>query len=306
MDRIILIFGPTACSKSRIAINVATRFGCEIINADSRQFFKYMKIGTASPTDEDTKKVPHHLYNILEPDETINAGRFKNFADVKIQQIISRGKIPILVGGTGLYIRVLKGGIARIPEIPSEIRLRVKHQIETDGLKKCYEYLEKIDKEYASIIKSNDRHRIERAIEVYLTTGFPFSSYHKEHNFKKSCYRTISINILPPKSLIDKRITIRTREIYKNGILEEARFLMENGYTSAHSFNAIGYREAISYLKGEIDLNKAIEATEIRTRQYAKRQITWFKREEGRTFTDPEKEDDIFEFINKELLNVQN
>lgn len=304
MERIVLIYGPTASSKSRIALLLAERLGGEIINADSRQFFKYMRIGTASPTDDHIRRLPHHLYNIIEPDKAINAGMFKRLADEKIREILSRGRIPLVVGGTGLYLKVLKYGIAEIPPIPQDIRSSVVERIKRDGLSSCYRFLKEIDSEYSNTIKPNDRQRIQRALEVYLTTGKKFSSFHKSHGFSERCYQTVSINILPPKPLLYERIDRRTRDIFRDGILDETRFLIERGYTSSHPLTAIGYKEALSYLKGEIKLNEAIETTSRRTRQYAKRQITWFKRGDGHVFNDPDDIEKIVEITYRELRNV--
>lgn len=304
MDRIVLIYGPTASSKSRIALLLAERLGGEIINADSRQFFRYMRIGTASPTDDDIRRLPHHLYNILEPDEVINAGIFKRLADEKIRDILNRGRIPLVVGGTGLYIKVLKHGIAEVPQIPQEIRSSVIERIKSEGLHSCYRFLKEIDSEYSDTIKPNDRQRIQRALEVYLTTGKKFSSFHKSHGFSEQRYQTVSINIFPPRPLLYERIDRRTRDIFRDGILDETRFLIEKGYTSSHPLTAIGYKEALSYLRGETELTKAIETASLRTRQYAKRQITWFRRENGLVFNDPDEIEKIIEIAYRELKNV--
>ncbi len=297
MGKIILIFGPTASSKSKIAIEIAQRYNGEIINSDSRQFFKYMEIGTASPTREDLKDATHHLYNILEPDQPINAGLFIKMADERIKDIFSRGKIPIVVGGTGLYLKTLIKGIAQIPDIPESIRSEIKEMITLKGISFCYDLLKEKDPDYAKIISPSDRQRIERALEVIIFTNEKFSTFHLNHQFRKDRYENISIGIMPERKAIYERINKRTADIFRNGIIEETEFLIKNGYIRTSAFNAIGYLEAYRYLKKEMTLNEAIETTALRTRHYAKRQITWFKKAEGKLFSDPDNIEKILEYF---------
>lgn len=299
MHKIIVLYGPTASQKSKIAIDISEKFSCEIINADSRQFFKYMEIGTASPTSEDKKMVAHHLYNILNPDEKINAGRFVKMADEKIKEIISRDRIPLIVGGTGLYIKSLLKGIAPIPEIPEQFRKSAKEMIKDKGTAFCYEYLKRNDPEYANKISPADTQRIERALEVLLFTNKGFSQFHRNHKFAENRYEHISICIIPARDLLYERINRRTVEIFKKGIIEETEFLIKNGFIDSHAFNAIGYYEAYKYINNELDLNEAINITAQRTRQYAKRQITWFKHSDGKIFTNIEIIDDILNYIER-------
>jgi len=304
MKRIIVIAGPTASNKSRIAIDVASRFDGEIINADSRQFFKYMLVGTASPSERDRKLIPHHLYNIFEPNFKINAGLFIRLADERIDDIIQRGKIPVLVGGTGLYLKSLIRGIADIPEIPAETTQSVKETIREKGLKYCYDLLKSIDPEYTNKISPSDTQRIERALEVFYATGERFSAFHNRHNFKQKRYDDISITIMPPREILYQRINDRTREIFNSGIIEETRYLLQNGYADSQALDAIGYQEALRYINDRIPLQMAIEETSQRTRNYAKRQITWFRKFEAIQCKSIEDIEGIIDIISKRLRDA--
>jgi len=304
MRYIVVIAGPTASNKSRIAIEVALRLNGEIVNADSRQFFKYMRIGTASPTDEEKRIVPHHLYNIFDPSYKVNAGLFVRMADETIEEICQRGSLPIIVGGTGLYLKALLYGIAEIPDIPSEVRKKVRDTIDTKGLEYCYGILSSIDPQYSQKISPSDRQRIERALEVYYATGERFSEFHKRHRFREKRYNDISIKIMPPRESLYKRINERTRLIFNSGIIEEARYLIENGYIDSFALDAIGYEEAYKYITNKISLTEAIEETAKRTRNYAKRQMTWFKRFEGVEFKSIDDIENIIQIVKNSITKV--
>ncbi len=297
MSRIITISGPTASYKSKIAIEVAKRFSGEIINADSRQFFRYMEIGTASPTAEEKGEVPHHLYNILDPYDKINAGLFVRIADEKITEILRRSRIPVIVGGTGLYLKALIKGMAQIPEIPEDVRIKVREMIEKEGTEKCHRYLAEKDSDYAAKISPFDRQRIERALEVILFTNEKFSMFHQNHGFIRNRYDSVPICIMPPRKLLYERINRRTRDIFNKGIIDETKYLLSNNYRDSPAFNAIGYYETYRFLNSEISLSEAIDTTALRTRQYAKRQITWFRKTEGRVFTEPDNINEILDYI---------
>ncbi|MGB9600555.1 MAG: tRNA (adenosine(37)-N6)-dimethylallyltransferase, partial [Thermoprotei archaeon] len=194
-------------------------------------------------------------------------------------------------------IKALIGGIAPIPDIPEEFRRLAKEIIREKGLSYCYELLIKSDPEYAIKISKTDSQRIERALEVLLFTKQGFSQFHKSHRFNQKRYEHISIRIIPDREILYKRIEKRTEDIFKNGIIEETKFLMENDYIDSHAFNAIGYYETYRYIKNEIELKDAIEMTARRTRQYAKRQMTWFRHSEGKIFNGIESIDEIFRYI---------
>ncbi|MCX7945088.1 MAG: tRNA (adenosine(37)-N6)-dimethylallyltransferase MiaA [Deltaproteobacteria bacterium] len=298
MKKIITLFGPTASSKSKIAIELATRYNGEIVNSDSRQFFKFMEIGTASPSAEEKRLIPHHLYNILEPNEKVDAGLFVKMADDKIADISLRNKLPIIVGGTGLYLKALTKGLAKIPIIPNQVREHIKEMIKIEGLTKCYEYLREKDPNYAKKISPNDKQRIERALEVIYFTGEKFSSFHNNHNFCQKRYEYISICIMPKRDILYERINKRTHDIFHSGIIEETQLLISKGYENTIAFNAIGYNEAYKYITGKISLKEAIELTAQRTRQYAKRQITWFKKADWTISTEPENINYIIDYLN--------
>jgi tRNA dimethylallyltransferase len=298
MKKVIALCGPTATGKSELAVELALRFNGEVINFDSQQFYQGLDIGTAKPTDEEKKGVPHHLYSILSPDEEMNAGKFLKLVDPVVEDVWKRGKVPILVGGTGLYLRAFEYGLFEVI-VPKEIREKVRAMVR-ENLALAYEELKRLDPEYAKKVSPKDFVRISRALEVCLTTGKPFSEFHKSHSFAlaKPRYSILKIGLILEREELYNKINKRALEMINRGWVDEIKKLLDMGCSpSAKAFKAIGYRHIISYLKGEISLDTAIKLIQRDTRRYAKRQTTWFKKEKNIHWFRPEEREKIFALV---------
>ncbi|MCS7279510.1 MAG: tRNA (adenosine(37)-N6)-dimethylallyltransferase MiaA [Thermodesulfobacteriaceae bacterium] len=302
--KLLAVVGPTGSGKSELALFLAENLSGEIVNFDSLQVYQELNIGTAKPSKEDMERVPHHLYDFLKLEEEINAAKFIQMADKVIKEIVERDKVPILVGGTGLYLRALEYGLFTL-EIPLEIRERVKKRCE-ENLKEAYEELKKLDPCYAQKISSKDKVRISRALEVIYTTSKPFSSFHDENPFfkKEKRYEILKIGLKLPRKKLYEKINNRVIKMIKDGWIEEVRALLDKGYSPLlKPLKAIGYKHLISYLKGEISLERAISLIQRDTRHYAKRQITWFKKELDLIWFSPEEKEKILLLVKSWLEN---
>jgi tRNA dimethylallyltransferase len=279
MKELIVITGPTAVGKTEFAISLAEEIQGEIVSADSRQVYKYMDIGTAKPTIEDQSRVKHHLIDILYPNEEIDAGSFSKLARSKIDQIFDNGHQPILVGGTGLYIRGIIDGIFEGPGRNEMIRSKLK-EIQEKNQNQLHFMLKDIDPESAIKIHPNDRQRIIRALEIYYETGKSMSLMQKEHRFGSSHYNTFFIGLYRDRDELYDIINTRVDDMIASGFIKEVAGLLEMGYSSElNSMQGLGYRYILSFLKKEIMLDETIELIKRDTRRYAKRQMTWFNKE---------------------------
>lgn len=276
--KIITIVGPTATGKSALAIHLAQKFRGEIINADSMQIYRGLDIGTAKPTREEQALVPHHLLDILNLDQTYSAALFRQQADVVIQRLY-KNKIPIfVVGGTGLYLKVLTKGIFHGPEANLEFRQQLKKRLFQEGGQALHAELQRVDPEAASRIHPRDHLRLIRALEVVYQTNRPISSLHREHGFKEQPYDVLKIGLSLPKEELFNRIEVRMEKMLEKGWVEEVKNLLAQGYSpSIKPFQAIGYRQIIMYLSGQVDFSEMVRLIKRETRAYAQRQITWFK-----------------------------
>ncbi len=300
-EKILAIVGPTGVGKSELAIYLAENLKGEIINFDSIQFYKELNIGTAKPSKEDMEKVPHHLYDFLDLEEEFNAAKFIELADKTIDEILEKEHLPILVGGTGLYLRALEYGLFPV-EIPENIREKVRKEAEKD-LNKLYEELKNLDPEYAAKISPKDKVRITRALEVIYTTSKPFSQFHKEHPFfGEKRYNILKIGLNVSRKKLYERINQRVLRMIEAGWIEEVKRLLEKGYNpELKPFKAIGYKYIVQHLKGELSVEKTIELIQRDTRRYAKRQLTWFKREPDIYWFRPEEQEKVLEFVKSYL-----
>ena len=278
MTKIIIILGPTAAGKSALAVEVARAVGGEIVNADSQQVYRGMDVGTSKPSAAAVAAVPHHLYSIIEPGEEFDAAAYAARADEAIAGIISRKNVPIVCGGTGLYIRVLTQGLAGIPAIPERVRAAVKAEIEKGGTPKAHARLTTVDPAAAAKITPGDTQRIQRALEVFDATGVPISAFQEKHKFATPRYAALKIGLRIPRAELHRRIDERARQMFESGLVDEVRGLLAKGCTpDLRSFKAIGYRQAVEVAAGTLTPGDAIALTARDTRRYAKRQETWFK-----------------------------
>ena len=300
-NKLIVLTGPTAVGKTALSIQLAKRIGGEIVSADSMQVYKYMDIGSAKITKEEMEEVPHHLIDMLEPDEEFHVFRFQEMAKEAIKGIYERGHLPILVGGTGFYIQALVYDIAfGEEEDHSAIRERLENTAREKGSAYLYEYLEKVDPDSAKIIHPNNQKRIIRALEFYELNGTPISEHNKRERQKESPYDFCYFVLNDDRKLIYQKIDQRVDEMLAKGLVAEVRALKEMGFQKDMvSMQGLGYKEILSYLDGECTLDEAVYLIKRDTRHFAKRQLTWFKRERDVIWIDKKE----FEYDNNKILN---
>ena len=276
---LIVIAGPTACGKTDISIEIAKKLNGEIISADSMQVYKLMDIGTAKPTKEEMQAIPHHLIDEIYPNEEYNAMVFQKMAKEYIQKIHEKGKIPILVGGTGFYINALvydnnfmstnEGG---------DTRSVLYSEAELHGKEYVFQKLVEVDPEYAKTIHFNNLKRVIRAIEYFWQTGEKMSEHNKRAKEKTSPYNTIFIVLNMDREKLYNRINQRVNKMMSMGLLEEVKSLLNSGYSpSLVSMQGLGYKEFMPYFNHDIYLDEAVETLKKKTRNFAKRQLTWFR-----------------------------
>ena len=281
---VIFIMGPTATGKTDLAIYLHKKINSEIISVDSAMVYRGLDIGTAKPDRELLEKVPHRLIDICDPVETYSAARFQQDAYLAINEIYDKGKIPILVGGTGLYFRALEYGLDKLPEANYLVRAKIEEEAETEGWKYMHSKLGKIDAKSATRINQNDTQRIQRALEVFEITGRTLSEL-TEKSKKKSFPFTIKKIILFPndRSQLRERIKQRFHEMLKNGLVEEVESFFHRDDLSSKlpSMRLVGYRQIWRYLDNQITYKEMQEHSIIATQQLAKRQLTWCRAEKG-------------------------
>ena len=278
--KLIIICGPTGVGKTSLALQLAEKLPVEIISADSRQIYKCMNIGTAKPTSEELRSVPHHLINIITPDEKFTAGEFVKRADEAIALIYERKHIPFIVGGTGFYIKSLLYGLCKISEIPAEIRSNLKNEIEEKGSEKLHEELTEVDPIASQKIDKNDGNRIIRALEVYRETGIPISSYwHRDALEQRYEYFTVYLN--EERQVLYDKINKRVDRMIADGLFDEFKDLLDRGFAPYDpGLNSIGYKEFIDFIEEKQDWNSTIELIKQHMRNYSKRQCTWFNKQQ--------------------------
>ena len=278
MIPVITIEGATASGKSALAIVLAEALNTEIISADSRQVYRYLDIGTAKVTKEEQKRVKHHLIDIINPDETYNAGAFVKDASIIIEKLHSEGKIPVICGGTGLYIKALLKGLFFLPPLPQEIRQNLKQHLKEEGLAALYAELKSLDPLFAEKISENDTQRILRGLEVAIGTGIPLSEHWQKQ--KSSCkYNAFRILIDIPRPELYQRINQRIEKMLAQGLLAEIENLFALGYDeNSPGLNCLGYKEFLPYFKKEAGLEECILLAAQHQRNYAKRQVTWYRK----------------------------
>ncbi len=277
--KLIALIGPTGIGKTKISIEVSKKINAEIISADSIQVYIGMDIGTAKPTIEQRKEITHHMIDICPPDHIMTVAEFQRSARKCIDDILNRGKIPFLVGGSGLYIRSVIDDLHFADNIFNKReRDKLKNRIETEGLKSLYMELIKVDKEYSKKIGSNDIRRIIRALEVYYTSGKKFSSFQKQWKERKSIYDLTMIGLNKNRDELYNDIEKRVDNMISSGLFDEVEGLIKKGYGNKFALKqAIGYREVLSFFNDELTKEEAIKLIKKNTRNFAKRQLTWLR-----------------------------
>jgi len=279
---LISIVGPTAIGKTALSVELAKAYNCEIISADSRQFFKEMSIGTAKPTPEEMNGVVHHFVDCISIQEFYTAGQFENDVMAKLSEIFKNQDIAIMVGGSGLYVNAVLAGI---DEIPSNLELRnqLNQELEEKGLRHMQQKLKKLDYEHFKFMDKQNPQRLVRAIEVCLSTGKKYSEL-RNQTAKKREFDIIQVGITADREVIYDRINQRVDSMVKDGLVEEVTGLFAQ--KELNSLNTVGYKEIFRHLEGEWELDFAIEKIKQNTRNFAKRQLTWFKKDEKTTWFD--------------------
>ncbi|NLN14512.1 MAG: tRNA (adenosine(37)-N6)-dimethylallyltransferase MiaA [Tissierellia bacterium] len=280
-EKLFVLIGPTAVGKTELSIDLAKRLNAEIISADSMQIYKYMDIGTAKITEEEMEGVPHHLIDFLYPDEEYTVSDYQRDASRLITEINARGRLPMVVGGTGLYINslVYELNFAKAPP-DEEYRVELEELAANHGIEYIHDLLSKVDPESAKTISKKDKKRIIRALEVYKTTGKTMSEYNKNFRKETDKYDLCMVCLNMDRQKLYDRINMRVDIMIENGLIDEVKGILHKGYhKDLVSLKGIGYKEIIEYLDGNLTLDEAIEKIKKGSRNYAKRQLTWFRRD---------------------------
>jgi tRNA dimethylallyltransferase len=284
---LVVICGPTASGKTALALELSRQLDLEVVSADSRQVYRGLDIGTAKATAEERGMVPHHLLDVVNPDETFSVADFIRLAAVAVDQIHGRGKLPVVVGGTGLYIKGLTEGLLAAPGGDREIRDDLLALEKGEGEGTLYRRLAEVDPALAEKLSPGDLLRIVRGLEVYAISGRRLSEFQQEHGFADSPYETIKIALAPVREDLYQRINSRVEQMFAEGLLEEVRHLLERGYApDLKSMQTIGYRESILHIQGRLTRDEAVALIQRDTRHYAKRQLTWFRRDKSIIWVD--------------------
>ncbi|MBI1884597.1 MAG: tRNA (adenosine(37)-N6)-dimethylallyltransferase MiaA [Chlamydiae bacterium] len=275
---VLYLVGPTAVGKSAVALKLASKIHAEIIVADSMQVYRGLDIGTAKPTFEERQKIPHHLLDVAEISEEFNVAHFVSLARLAIREIQDRSHIPLLVGGTGLYVKALIDGLFEGPSAHPQIRERLGEEARRSGKEALYDRLKKVDPLAASKMNSNQGRRIIRALEVYEITGSPISSFQTQWNQTRSDVSILGLE--RERADLYSRIDTRIEMMFEKGLVEEVQSLVAKGLEKNRLvMQAIGYKETLQFLKHELSLEEAKEKIKLNTRHFAKRQWTWFKKD---------------------------
>jgi len=276
---VIAIAGPTGAGKSELALRVAEEFGGEVVNCDSLQIYRYFDIGTAKLTPAEMRGVPHHLIDILDPDEVFTAGEYARLGRAALATISSRGRLPVVAGGTGFYLRALFEGLFRGPERDSALRERLAAR-ERKKAGSLHRLLGRFDAAAAARIHRNDVPKVMRAVEVCLLARRPVTEMFGEGRDRLEGFRTLKMGLAPDRDELYRRLDERCRRMFESGLAEEVQRILDRGFPlEAKQFESHGYRQAVQMLRGELNAKEALFYAQRNTRNYAKRQMTWFRKE---------------------------
>lgn len=273
---LVVVVGPTASGKSSLALSLALRFGGEVISCDSVAVYREFEIGTAKPCQQERAQVPHHLIDVVPPDAFFTAGEYARLARSAAREISARGRLPIVCGGTGLYLRAMLDGLFAGPERDEDLRSRLRRR-KSDGA--LWRLLRRLDPDAARRIHPRDEPKLIRAIEVCAASGQPMSDLLLAGRDPLEGYRILRIGLSPDRGALYDRINRRCAEMFDHGLIEETRWLMERYGDDVFAMRSLGYRQAAEHLRGECSLSDAVARAQQGHRNYAKRQLTWFRRE---------------------------
>lgn len=295
---LIVIAGPTGIGKTNLAVNLAKYYQTEIISCDSRQFYKEMCIGTAVPTKSELEEVKHHFIQNLSIKDEYTVGEFEKDALTSIEALHQKNNVAIMVGGSGLYIDAVCKGLDDFPKIQAEVRTSLNERLVHEGIKSLEQELVSLDPDYHKIVDKSNPHRIIRALEVCLSSGKPYSSFRNKQK-KTRAFNTVKIILNRDREMLYQRINRRVNQMMEEGLLEEARALYK--FKDLNALQTVGYKELFAYLEGERSLENAVDEIKKNTRRYAKRQMTWFRRDPDTVFFNPDDETDIKKYLQEQI-----
>jgi len=282
LDRpLVAVAGPTGSGKSELALAIAGEFGGEIVSCDSLQIYRHFDIGTAKLPPTERRGIPHHAIGVVDPDQEFSAGEYARMVRPLLAEIAARGRLPVLAGGTGFYLRALLDGLFPGPDRDSDVRARLAAR-EARRPGSLHRLLRRFDPESAKLIHKGDRHKLIRALEVYLLTQRPLSEAFAAGRDPLRGFRTLKIGLSPPREALYQRLDDRCRRMFEYGLVEEVRGILELGFSpQVKPLEAHGYRQALQLLRGELSYEEAVFHAQRNTRRYAKRQWTWLRQETG-------------------------
>lgn len=303
MDKyLVVIAGPTASGKTATAIQVAKALGTEIISADSRQFYKELPIGTAAPTKEEQAEVQHHMIHNLNVEDKYDVADYENDVLQLLKKLFIKHDFVVLTGGSGLFIDAVCKGLDSIPDISNETRTKVNKLYEEGGLFALQNEVQRIDPEYYNIVDKYNPRRLQRAVEVCYQTGLPYSSF-RNNTAKPRDFKIIKVALFWDRNELISRINIRVEKMVSEGLIEEAKTMYPKRHLN--SLNTVGYKEIFEHFDGKTSLNEAIEHIKINTRQYAKRQMTWLRKNKDYQWFTIEEIPEMINYI-KSIINSEN
>jgi tRNA dimethylallyltransferase len=276
---LVVILGPTASGKTALSLHVAERLQGEIVSCDSVAVYRELEIGTAKPSQEERRRIPHHLIDIAGPEEVITAGDYSRLARQAVGDVAARARLPIVVGGSGLYLRAMLEGLFPGPPRSDELRSRLRERATERGQEYLHKLLRRLDPRAAQTIHANDAPKVVRALEVSISARSPMTGLWKQGRDPLQGFRVLRVGLNPDREALYQRINQRAREMFSAGLLEETRMLIERYGSSVWPLNSLGYKQAMQHLRGELSFEQAIVAAQQGHRNYAKRQMTWFRRE---------------------------
>ncbi|EAZ79959.1 tRNA (adenosine(37)-N6)-dimethylallyltransferase MiaA [Algoriphagus machipongonensis] len=291
---LILVVGPTAVGKTDLCLNLAKKFNSEIISCDSRQFYREMNLGTAKPSLDELNQVPHHLINSLSIEESYDVRKFEKDALEILESLFQKNKLVIMTGGSGLFADAVVNGLDEMPAIDPKFREEIIQEFNELGLAYLQKEVAKIDPEYFQVVDQNNPQRLMRAIEVFRGTGKTFSSFRVKTKVQRD-FKTIKIGLNREREELYRRIDLRMDQMIEQGLFEEAAGLFEKRHLNA--LQTVGYQEIFGFMEGDYDQEEAIRLLKRNSRRYAKRQLTWFRKDAEIQWFDPSEGDKVFEYI---------
>lgn len=295
---LIVFVGPTAVGKTALSIDIAKKFNTEIVSADSRQFYKELNVGTAKPSPNELMQAKHYFINSHSVHDEYNVGKYEEEAIARLQQLFQKQNIVVMAGGSGLYINAICTGFDKLPDAAPSIRTELQNTLQTKGIEALQKQLQQLDVVYFQEVDKNNPHRLIRAIEVCLISGEPYSTLRKKTKQKRFFFSN-KIGLTLPKEELYERINKRVDKMFENGLLQEAQNLYP--YKHLNALETVGYTELFEYIENKISLSEAIDKIKQNTRKYAKRQMTWFKKDKEIQWFHPEGKEEIEKYIEDNL-----